>query len=66
MNNLDSTQGFRLQDLMRDDMMHYCLDRLRILEKTEDGKSLAQKIVARLEGVFLWVALVTKRCLSAS
>jgi hypothetical protein len=57
MNNLESARGFCLQDLTRDDMTYYCLDRLHVSEKSEERRYLAHKVIDQSEGVFLWVVL---------
>jgi hypothetical protein len=58
--HLKPTQRLRLQDLTRFDMLCYTCDRLGDIEECYGRERIINNIAVRAEGVFLWVALVTK------
>jgi hypothetical protein len=64
----ESCPGLRLQDLTRDDIVQYVLDKLQTNARMERLKQsdptgadlLVRAITDKANGVFLWVAIVTK------
>jgi hypothetical protein len=60
LNALDSSKRLCLQDLTRRDMELYVLDQLKLSSRTAQWTRLAQQIVDRSNGIFLWVSLVVK------
>jgi hypothetical protein len=58
--HLNSRQRLRLHDLTQFDMLCYTGERLDIIGQWDDRERMVRRIVAKAEGVFLWVALVTK------
>jgi energy-coupling factor transporter ATP-binding protein EcfA2 len=58
--HLNPSQRLRLQDLTQFDMLCYVRDRLGDIEECYGRERIIKNIAARAEGVFLWVALVTK------
>ncbi|KAH6647760.1 hypothetical protein BKA67DRAFT_694764 [Truncatella angustata] len=59
LNFFDKNKRLRLQDLTRDDMEHYILDRLEA-SKDKETEDLVPTIVEKANGIFLWVTLVLK------
>ncbi|KAH7397225.1 hypothetical protein BKA66DRAFT_437803 [Pyrenochaeta sp. MPI-SDFR-AT-0127] len=59
-NTLSAQKRIRLQDLTWNDMIGYTRNKLEDLEDIEVRNRLVQEIVARSDGIFLWVVLVVK------
>ncbi|KAH8204447.1 hypothetical protein TruAng_001363 [Truncatella angustata] len=59
LNFFDKNKRLRLQDLTRDDMENYILDRLEA-SKDKETEDLVPTIVEKANGIFLWVTLVLK------
>ncbi|OAG43868.1 hypothetical protein AYO21_01720 [Fonsecaea monophora] len=59
MDAFSSERRFRLQDLTREDIQRYVRETLPIAAH-EQTEGLVGKITERADGIFLWVALVTK------
>ncbi|OAL39468.1 hypothetical protein AYO20_01338 [Fonsecaea nubica] len=59
MDAFSSERRFRLQDLTKEDIQRYVRETLPIAAH-EQTEGLIDKITKRADGIFLWVALVTK------
>lgn len=60
LNAFSKERRIHLQELTRRDMEFYVQDRLKDMSDTDERSRFMRKIVEKADGIFLWVALVTK------
>lgn len=61
MNQFPDERRIHMQCLTQEDMRIYIHDRLRFIRSSDDFEDIFDSIYQKADGIFLWVALVTKR-----
>jgi hypothetical protein len=61
MEHFPDERRIHMQRLTQEDMRIYIHDRLRFIQSSDDFEDIFDSIYQKADGIFLWVALVTKR-----
>ncbi|KAF7117748.1 hypothetical protein CNMCM5793_006928 [Aspergillus hiratsukae] len=61
MEHFPAERRIRMQDLTQEDMRIYIRDRTRFIQSSDRSEHIIDSIYQKADGIFLWVALVTRR-----